>query len=380
MRILVVITTAFVPYGGLTSVMMNYYRYICDENCTVDFASTNMVVDKALLIELEKRNSKYYGLGDRKKKLFLYIKNLDSILNNNHYDIIHVNSNSATAAIELAVAKKNGVNRRIVHNHNSICNHKIIHMLLKPYFKRLFTDAIACSNKAGDWIFGPENFSILNNSIDTNRYKFLESTRIEIRKKYDIANDIHLIGHVGKFTTPKNHLFLIDVFEEYHKLDKKSKLMLVGDGGEMRDEVINLVKSRGLEKEVIFAGMQSEVGKYLSAMDIFVFPSLWEGLPLSMIEAQSSGLFCCASNRIDASVVLTDTVKMIDLDEGKKVWALYIKKYVNQNEDRLSLSEENIKKIKEHHYDSETNVEALLSIYNGVNDRAMNEDCKNDYK
>ena len=71
---------------------------------------------------------------------------------------------------------------------------------------------------------------------------------------------------------------------------------------------------------------------------------------------------------------------MIDLDEGKKVWALYIKKYVNQNEDRLSLSEENIKKIKEHHYDSETNVEALLSIYNGVNDRAMNEDCKNDYK
>lgn len=362
-RVLVVITTAFVPYGGLASVMMNLYRAIDKTRFHIDFASTNEELESKLASELEMNGSKYYGLGNRKKRLFTYSRKLNDVLKAGNYDVIHVNSNSATAALELWIAKKNGIQKRIVHNHTSICDHKLLNHLMRPFFDLFYTDAIACSNKAGEWLFEKNHFYVLNNGIDAEHYRYDERKRKEIRNKYAIKDNTVVIGHLGKIYKPKNHLYLVDVFDEYHKKNPDSCLLLVGDG-EMRGIIEERVSQRGLDKEVIFAGMQRKTDAYLAAMDMFVFPSLWEGMPLSVIEAQASGLFCLISNTIDAGTMVTNNVRALDLLDGAERWSQRLYDFGKDKvESRVIISLEAISRIKENGYDSEANAKELEHIY-----------------
>lgn len=359
-KVLIIITTAFVPFGGLTSVMMNYYREIDKSKFQIDFASTNYDIDKSLLCELERYGSKYYCLGNRKRNLLGYIKSLRKLFEHGDYNIVHVNANSATAAIELLIAKKYGIKKRIAHNHTSICSHPIAHKILYRFFKESYTEAIACSKKAGEWIFKDSYYTILNNGICSELYQYDEKNRVDIRNKYNISGDTLVVGHVGKIYKPKNHHFLLEVFSELMKIDSNAKLLLVGDG-EMRNEIESDVISRGIQKNVVFAGMQREVYKYLSAMDIFVFPSIWEGMPLSLIEAQASGLQCICSDSIDSESDVTGKVKRLGLSEPSQTWASVIascKKY-----DRNAESVENIDLIKKFGFDSKENVLSLEKIY-----------------
>ena len=359
-RVLVIITTSMVPYGGLASVMMNLYRKIDKKRFLVDFASTNEKLDESLKNELLENKSKYYPLGNRKKKLFSYIKRLSKVISEGNYDVVHVNSNSATALIELQIAKKYDVRKRIVHNHTSICDHKILHNICYPWFKKSYTDAIACSMKAGEWIFRNQDFKILNNGIDTGRYQFSWNNRRQIREQYDIPESVTVLGHLGKIYKPKNHSFLIDIFSSYHKQNLNSKLLLVGDG-EMRSEIEEKIKKLELTDSVIFAGMQREPEKYLSAMDIFVFPSIWEGMPLSMIEAQASGLLCFASDTIDEGVAVTDSVIRLNITNGVQTW---INALMNADSiDRNTNSGRCIEMIRSAGYDSNANAKILEGIY-----------------
>lgn len=358
-KILIVITTGFVSCGGLTSVMMNYYKKIDKSKYIIDFASTNMELDDDLKKELEGNNSKYYALGNRKRNLLAYEKNLYNVIKNNSYDIIHVNANSATASFELILAKILKVEKRIVHIHTSICDHRILHKLLSPIFNNLYTDAIACSHKAGSWIFDDGKFTILNNGIDTQRFRFDENSRKLVRRKFNISDDCMLLGHVGKLYKPKNHLFLVDIFKEIHKDNSNTRLLLVGDG-EMRPEIEDKVEKLHLKDAVIFAGMQTHVEDFMSAMDYFLFPSLWEGLPLSVIEAQASGLKCLVSDAIDASVCVTDTIEMKSIDSIKPWLICYDKILLS---DRIKQSDDNIESIKNVGYDCATNVTKLEQIY-----------------
>ena len=249
-KVLVIITTAFVPYGGLTTVAMNYYRHIDKTRFHIDFASTNKVLDSKLSAELEQNESKYYCLGNRKKDIFSYARKLNQVIKDSSYDVIHVNSNSATAAMELWIAKKNGVQKRIVHNHTSICDHKILNNLMKPFFDRLYTDTVACSVKAGEWLFGKVQFHVLNNGIDAEHYRYDQQKRREIRDKYGINESTVVIGHLGKIYKPKNHHYIVEIFDKYHKMNSNSCLFLVGDG-EMRGEIEEDVRQRKLENDLI---------------------------------------------------------------------------------------------------------------------------------
>lgn len=361
-KILIIITTEFIPSGGLTTVMMNYYRSIDKNKYDIDFGSTNSYVEPNLMLELNKNNSNYYCLGERKRQVHKYIFNLYFLLKHNDYDIIHINSNSATAAIELGIAKLCSVKQRIVHNHTSKCDHRYVHKILYPIFKKLYTDAISCSKKAGNWIFLDGNFTILNNGIISDNFKFNEVKRNIIRKHLDIGENCTVIGHLGKIYKPKNHLFLIDVFFEYHKLNKNSKLMLVGDG-DLRKQVEEKVNQYNIVNNVIFCGMQSNVSDYLSAMDIFLFPSIWEGMPLSVIEAQASGLKCFLSNRIDNAVNVTDSVEFYALEDDAYSWASKIRKMDARVNNRDILSDIYINRIKANNYDSTINVKKLEKIY-----------------
>lgn len=298
MKILTVITTAFVPYGGLTTVAMNYYRNIDRSIFKIDFASTNTCSD-GLTEELRESGSMYYKLPNRTRTPFFYMKELYKICKG--YDVIHIHGNSATTVLELIPAKCAGIKKRIVHIHNTKSDHHLAHRFLYPLMRRLMTDAVACSKASGEWIFRDVYYTVLNNAIELNRYNYSDEFRNSVRKEYGIERDALVIGHVGKLVEQKNHLFLIDVFKKITEKNERANLLLVGDGV-MRKALEEKIKSLGIDTKVFFAGMQENSSRFLSAMDIIAFPSLWEGLPLSLLEAQANGLPCIASDVITPDV------------------------------------------------------------------------------
>lgn len=356
-RVLIVITTAFVSYGGLTTVMMNYYRAMNRDGLQIDFASVNEVGDE-LKSELHRNHSEYYRLPDRKRKLPLYVRALYAL--SKEYDIVHIHSNSATATIELLVAKLAGVSIRIVHNHSSSCTHKLVSSMLKAIFNRLYTTSIACSKQAGEWLFGKDNFIILNNAIDVKRYSYDAEKRRTIRRKYGISDEDIVIGHVGKMAEWKNHEYLIEIFSCLHDRIPNIKLLLVGDGV-LREQLEETVKRKLLENYVIFAGMQDDASFFYSAFDVFVFPSLWEGLPLSLVEAQVAGLRCCVSDKVTKEVDVAGKLVFLSCDETVDKWCDQIVTIMEY--DRQAESEHNIRLIKENGYDIETEANRLRGLY-----------------
>ena len=353
-RILIVITTQFVPYGGLTTVAMNYYRQIDHKKFKMDFASTN-VAQEGLHQELASNGDAYYRL-PRRINLVQYYIALKELCHT--YDIVHVHANSATATVELKAAEAAGVKKRIIHIHNTTCSHMRLHKALKPVFDRTYTDAIACSKAAGEWIFPENNFLILNNAIDLCRYGFSEKNRQIVRSELGIGDEL-VIGHVGKMVYQKNHEFLIRVFAKLHVKTPDAKLLLVGDGV-LRKDIESQVDHLGLGSEVIFTGMVNAAERYLSAMDVFVFPSRWEGLPLSIMEAQANGLKCIVSEKVTKEVNITGTIPFLNInDENKWITEIINSTYKN----RKTMSIDNCLHLRENNYDILTNTQKLVDLY-----------------
>lgn len=317
-RVLVVITTAFVKEGGLTSVMMNYYRALNKDKLQIDFASTNKIQDN-LLNEISAEGSVYYKLPHR-SSVISYFRSLSKICKT--YDVIHIHGNSATTAIELFAAWISNVRKRIVHIHTSKSEHNVMHQLSMPIFKRLNTVPIACSDIAGEWIFGNNNFIILKNAINTSSYLYNKSIRESTRNMLNI-DDKFVIGHIGKFMVAKNHSFLLEIFKEILTLKSNSVLLLVGDGV-LRPNIEADIDRLNLKNNVIVLGMRNDIPELLQAMDICLLPSLWEGLPLSVLEAQVAGLTCFVSSTITDQVKMSNYLHRLSLSLTPKEWADYI--------------------------------------------------------
>lgn len=355
-KVLIVITTAYLPTGGLAGVVMNYYRKIDMNNLQIDIASTNEAPDM-LVNELAQNGSRYYCLGKRLHVLS-YIFHLYMLCKG--YDVIHVNGNSATTVIEHLAAKMAGVKKRINHNHTSIPDHKTTSNLLYPLFKSLVTDRVACSDLAGNWLYGKGNFKILRNAINVERYQCDAGTRKRIRADFGIENNDVVIGHVGKIYKPKNHPYLIRIFSEYHKLNSQSKLLLVGDGV-MRQEVETLVDELNIRKFVIFAGLRTDIPEMLQVMDYFVFPSIWEGMPLSVLEALSSGLMCVISDHITKDVMIGPNIHALPIESEPREWAEFIIDLPLP--DRSSACKQNAQLLTEAGYNIKTVAKELLKLY-----------------
>ena len=169
------------------------------------------------------------------------------------------------------------------------------------------------------------NIQILNNAVDLSVFDYDESARYEIRKQFDIPQNSTVIGHVGRFNTQKNHSFLIDVFQKYHRIHADSILLLVGNGT-LENEVKNKVHQLGLKDNVVFTGVRNDIPQLLSAMDVFVFPSFYEGMPNTVIEAQATGLPCIISDRITKEADIAGLVTFKDIEESPIEWAEEIDK------------------------------------------------------
>lgn len=291
--------------SGSTTVVMNYYRKINRENIQFDF----------LYFEDSKTDyiDEVSTLGGRVFKIDRPDFSKESIcqlqtffkMHQGDWEILHCHPVYAAVVIG-SIAKKNGIKHVIQHSHSSkFGNTKksgIRNFIISRLNPLVVTDYFACSLEAAKllgWRFvWKDKVKILHNAIDCERFKFNINVRNDIRKEYQIAEDTVVIGHSGRFSVEKNHQYLLDVFLHYHKFNPNSKLMLLGDGSE-KENICNFILKNGLEKDVILLGRQKQPENYLCAMDMFVFPSFYEGISLALIEAQCSGLCCYVSDCVD---------------------------------------------------------------------------------
>lgn len=321
--------------GGVESVVMNYYRNIDRNKVQFDF-----ICDE---------DSKYIpkdeieGLGGKVilippyQKPFKYHKELKRVLKEGKYKIVHSHINTLSV-FSLWAAKAAGVPVRIAHSH-STTNKKewkknFMKQILRPFCKVFATDYFCCSEKAGRWQFGNRAYNqgkvyLLNNAIDVDKFKYNKMIRKQKRKELNIKDNQLVIGHIGRFVTVKNHMFLIDVFNEICKKRKNAILLLAGDGP-LKEKIQNKVKELGLEKSVQFLGQRDDANELYQVMDLFLFPSLYEGLGMVLIEAQCSGLPCVASTEVPRGVAVTNIVKFLCLNNSLNSWKIEILKLIKQ--------------------------------------------------
>ena len=353
--------------GGAETFIMNIYRQIDRTQIQFDFmvhTEDECAYDKEILNLGGRifRVPRYNG-----KNHFEYKKAWKAFFEKHpECTIIHGHMTS-TAAIYLKIAKKFD-KKTISHIHSTAPVGKGISATAKQLFERnakKYADHLfACSKAAAAWCYGEKytehnDVKVIKNAIDVNRFVFDENTRAAKRAELGLTNNF-VIGHVGNFVIPKNHSFLIDVFYEVSKKNNDAVLLLVG-GGSLRKEIEDKVAKLGLVDRVIFAGVRSDIPELLCAMDVFVFPSLWEGFAVALVEAQASGLLCIVSDTIPNEVDISELVKFVSLSENALDWAHNVVSLALENTKRQLFSI----KIAKAGFDATTTAGLLEKFYLG---------------
>lgn len=312
--------------GGVEAVVMNYYRNIDRNKIQFDFIcdsdSTNIPKD-----EIENLGGRVI-LVPPYQDVANYQRELKKIFKENNYKIVHSHVNTLSI-FSLRAAKKAGVPIRIAHSH-STTNKKewkknLLKQALRPFSKVYATDYFACSEYAGKWLFGEKIFSqgrvkVIKNAIDLEEFKYDERKRKRIRKELGISDDTMVIGHIGRLVAQKNQDFLIDIFKAVHVKNPKTTLIMIGQGPD-KAKIEKKVKELGLGKSVKFLGQRNDTHELYSAFDVFVLPSLYEGLPVVGVEAQASGIPCVFSSEISSEVKILPTAIFLDLGSDALQWA-----------------------------------------------------------
>lgn len=353
-------------HGGIESFLINYYRNTNKEKIQFDFIniSNNKLCFEDEIIAL---GGKIYKVSNYYKHPFKYIKEVKKIIQEQNYEIVHCNMNSAVFLHPLIASKLAKAKTIISHSHNSSSDKGLIKSLLhfiNKHFIPVFANTyFACSDKAGRWFYSKRirnsnKYYIINNAIDLDKYKFNKNIRTKKRKELKIDNDTIVIGHVGRFNKQKNHLFLLNIYNEFHKIVPNSKLFLVGSGP-LLEKAIEKTKELKLTNSVYFLGQRNDISELYQAMDIFLLPSLYEGLPLVGVEAQTAGLNCAFSDVITREVMLSDKVKYLSLQKKPKEWAKEI----------LKLNINNRENINAEPFDIRENAKKLENIYFKLKER-----------
>ena len=313
--------------GGLETLIMNIYRNINREHIQFDFL-VHYKEKKFFDDEIESLGGKIYRFSLRDDNNILkYIYQLNKFYKaHKEYKVIHCHM-SSIGFINFFIAKFNGIKFRIAHSHNNSTDKtlkgKIKNLLIRPY-KFISTLNFACSNSAGKFLFGNKKFEVVPNAIDIELFKYNIEKRNKVRNALKIGSDTFVVGHVGRFNVQKNHKFIIEIFREIKNNNDNSILILVGSG-ELENNIKELVKKYKLEDSVIFMGNRADVYELYQCFDCFLFPSLFEGLGITLIEAQISGLKCYTSKDVVAKEAkITDNIEYIDLSLTANEWATKI--------------------------------------------------------
>ncbi len=323
--------------AGIETMLMNYYRNIDRSKVQFDFLC-NKKKKGAYDEEILSMGGKIYRTpGLNPLKFPKYLKYMRELFKEHpEYNIIHAH-NGALGVYALYAARKNNIKHRIFHAHGASITFDLKWPLKMFCRSRLLNNCNhnwTCGIEAARCYFGNKNvekgnYTFVPNAIDVEKFAFSEETRNNIRKENNLK-DKFVIGHIGRFMKQKNHSFLVDIFNEIHKMDSSAVLVFLGDG-ELEDEIRKKVSSLGLTDSVIFKGNVSNAHEWYQAFDVFVLPSVWEGLPVVGVEAQAASLPCVFSASVTKEIKLTDNAKFISLDDNAKAWADEIIKSKNNS-------------------------------------------------
>ena len=345
MKILEICTVDF-GLNGIPAHIRNYYNILKREN-HVDIVAPNFSKQILKTMPLEKK-TKLYSI-NRKRNPIKYVISLRKLILKNKYDIIHVHGNSGTMGLEVFACRRSDA-KIFVHTHNTQWSAKVLSFLLKRYMMNNADMLCAASEEAGHKLYGTRNFLVINNGIETEKFKYNLKLRKEIRKKFNIPNNVILLGHVGRFDYQKNQDFLIEIAK---KIKEKNKyhFMLLGEDDKTR--FIKKLKSEKLENMFTILDATDQINKFYSAFDIFMFPSLFEGLGMVVLEAQYANLPCLVSDKVPKEVKISDLVKFLPLNS--EVWI--------KNLNTIQANNRTVNKIMDNRFDIKECEKKLISIY-----------------
>lgn len=334
------------PVGGVGAMALNFHSNFSSE-IRVDYLVLCPKENTPFNKKVKELESEIFLFPELKyRNIVKIIKMMDVFFQNARYDIVHLHS-PVLGEICLKSAAKYGVKNRIIHYHAGSYGKNTFkkwrNRMLSAISEKYATHFFACSQKVTS-VSQAVNITIIKNAIDCKKFGFNEGERGRLRKKFGIE-DKFVIGHIGRLSVEKNQLFLIEVFEQIYRRDKNYILLIVGEGP-LNKELRDLVRKRRLTDSVIFTGRRDDVPALLSAMDIFLLPSFFEGMPVCALEAQASGLPCILSDSITQEVKALDTTEFFSLSKSKEAWAEKILE-VKRSDNR----EEGVKKIERAGFD-----------------------------
>lgn len=372
-RVLQVLT--IMNRGGAETMIMNYYRQIDRSKVQFDFL-LHRDEEGAFDKEIASMGGKIFRMPAISPKNYYKYKRALAHFFDEHpeYQIIHSHLN-ALSTLVLKEAKARNIPLRIAHSHLAVeplAIKKIfapntdvkatikdsIQSLIRKKVRKYATHYFACGEKAGDWLYGIENraqVEIINNAIDSKKFIYYRKTEKAVRKELDLEGKT-VIGHVGRFNEQKNHFFLLEIFNHVLKMLPNSCLVLIGDGN-LKPKIEERVKELNIEDNVLFLGLQDNIPRLLQTFDLFLFPSLYEGLPVTLIEAQASGIPIVASDTITSEVDITGLLTFCNLNDTPQYWADKVVKNTNhKRENTYNL-------IVDGKYDIAENAKKLQEFY-----------------
>lgn len=348
--------------GGIENLLLSYYMHMDRNKFKFDFI---VYGDEkgALESTFEELGSTIYHIPPRHEALFLSLKKMKEIIFSNEYDIVHAHQN-LMSFIPLTIAKKRGIKIRIAHSHSNNSRADLINKIFNAFFSFLVKKSAnyyyACGLEAGKFVFGKKNVecgkvTIIKNAIDLSKFKFDKEWRDNTRKQLGVENKF-VVAQIGRFGHEKNHILTLDAFKEIVKIKNNVVLFFIGDG-ELKESIEKKVIETHLGKYVKFLGNCNNVYQLLSAIDVLLLPSLHEGLPLTPIEAQATGLKCIVSSKVTKEIKITELVEFLDIDDPI-IWA---KKVLENSSNNNRVSKQ--KEVAQAGYDIEYAAKCLQNKY-----------------
>lgn len=325
-----------VPTGmnGITNAIFGLIEVLSKgDNIKIGYVSINDIDDSHATI-LKENHIDYYVL--RRERPLSYLAKLKRIIKDEGYDIVHAHGNSHTIFLEMYAGKKGKCKKTIAHGQNSFSTHPIIHWILTPFFNRYTDVRLACSKVAGDFLFGKKKYTVIRNGITVDKFSFDSTKRNSKRKDLSIGEDTFLFGNIARISKEKNIFFLVDVLSDLLLKGKKASLIIIGDGPQ-RKELEEKITNLGLNDNVIITGFVSSYD-YLDALDLVTMPSFFEGLPISLIEAQANGLKCICSVNVTREANIDNMVTYLDIGEGSiEKWSSTISEFIEKKNSRQTI-------------------------------------------
>lgn len=354
---------AGLQFGGVERFAANIIKFAPTKEFQFDYLIFEGLGD-AFAPEIIERGGRVITIPSPQQGYRSYIKKLGELIDENRYDVVHSHT-QFNSGINLWVAKKHGVPIRIAHSHTTAheksvsAKQRLYENAMRKLIKKSATHFCSCGVEAGKWMYGDHPFVVIPNGIDTESFAFSEIYRSKIREQNSIDQDAFVIGHSGTISVLKNQELLIRLLPEIRKIKENAKLILVGTGSEEHiNKLQSSVKELSLQRNVHFTGAVLNVNEYYSAFDVFAFPSLREGTPLALLEAQANGLPCVISDTIPRDAVATDLVTQLPLDD-ESAWAEQISNAERNNP--IAYSEI----MKKTDFDAHMAYRKLFDLYRG---------------